>query len=416
VRPRRLRDGRWLIRYHEDGTKKSRYRQERLRATLTKADADKVYKRKLAEAAARRGRGFDLLTFGDLADRYMKAHGAKLSPSWRGAVDGMLRLHISTKPRRRPDGEILTDAEGKPILDPVFRDRLVESIRPVDLEEYRNARTKAGASNATANREIAVILGVLNFGAKNDLVERKPIPHGRIGKLPEAQKDLYFTPEEWRAFSTAFDDPAAWERHRAKVRHLGPIIVNPAKGTERRHGGGLLPEGEASHSYRERLRAAMDVFRAALFTAFRMGEVVSLTWDAVDLPRGVVRIYQHKTRRTKTLTISPELREILVARPHGIGPTLVFQRSGGGPWDPSKLKSAFRLAKRISGVREELRIHDLRHTAASWMTLAGESEQKVRDVLGHTDVRTTARYAHLAPSDLQTAVDVIGRVAKRAGA
>ena len=62
-------------------------------------------------------------------------------------------------------------------------------------------------------------------------------------------------------------------------------------------------------------------------------------------------------------------------------------------------------------MRPELRIHDLRHTAASWMTLAGESERKVRDVLGQTDVRTTARYAHLAPNDLQTAVDVIGKVA-----
>jgi integrase len=283
----------------------------------------------------------------------------------------------------------------------------------VDLEAYRNARIKAGASNATVNREVAVLLGILNFGARNDLIERNPIPHGRISKLPEALKDLYFTPEEWRDFSGAFEDTKRWEKHRAKTRRYGPVIVNPAKGTERRHGAGLKPDGETSHEYRERLRAAMQVFRAALFTASRIGEVLTLTWDAVDLNRGVVRIYQHKTKRTKTLTISPELREVLSTRPRGIGPTLVFQRPGGGAWDPSKLRHAFQLAKRISGVRSELRIHDVRHTAASWMTMGGEPERKVRDVLGHTDVRTTARYAHLAPNDLQATVDVIGKFAQK---
>src|ERR1039457_4322987 len=104
MRPRRLRDGRWLIRYHEDGTKKSRYRQERLDARLTKAEADKAYKRRLPEAASRRGKGYARQTFGDLAKRYVTAHGPKLSSSWRSAVEGMLRLHVSTRPRTRADG------------------------------------------------------------------------------------------------------------------------------------------------------------------------------------------------------------------------------------------------------------------------------------------------------------------------
>ncbi|HQQ76258.1 MAG TPA: site-specific integrase [Thermoanaerobaculia bacterium] len=415
MKPKRLPDGRWLIRYFEDGTKQGTYRQERLDARLTKAEADKAYKQRLHEAASRRGKGYARQTFGELASRYVKAHGPKLSESWRSALEGMLRLHISTRPRRRADGEIVTNTAGEVVLDPVFRDRLIENIRPVDVEEYRNERREAGAKNATVNREVAVLLSILNFGARNDLIERNPIPHGRISKLPEVAKDLYFTPEEWQAFSGAFDDAKKWEAFRAKTRGFGPVLMNPTKGTERRHGAGPKPEGETSHEYRERLRAAMDVFRAVLFTASRIGEVLTLTWNAIDLPRNIVRIYQHKTKRTKTLTISPDLRAVLDARPRGIGQTLVFQRPGGGPWDPSKLKGAFRLAKKISGVRPDLRIHDLRHTAASWMTLAGESERKVRDVLGHTDVRTTARYAHLAPNDLQGAVNVIGQMARANG-
>lgn len=70
------------------------------------------------------------------------------------------------------------------------------------------------------------------------------------------------------------------------------------------------------------------------------------------------------------------------------------------------------MAKRLAGVRPELRIHDLRHTAASWLTIAGTSERKVRDVLGHTDARMTARYSHLAPEHQQEAVDVLGKLSQ----
>jgi integrase len=70
------------------------------------------------------------------------------------------------------------------------------------------------------------------------------------------------------------------------------------------------------------------------------------------------------------------------------------------------------MAKRLAGVRPELRIHDLRHTAASWLTIAGTSERKVRDVLGHADARMTATDSHLAPEHLQEAADVLGKLSR----
>lgn len=86
------------------------------------------------------------LTFGELAKEYVTAHGPKLSASWRLAVEGMLRP-----------------------LDPVFGDRLAESIRPADIEAYRAAREAEGVANGSINREVALLGVVLNFGARNDL-------------------------------------------------------------------------------------------------------------------------------------------------------------------------------------------------------------------------------------------------------
>jgi integrase len=60
----------------------------------------------------------------------------------------------------------------------------------------------------------------------------------------------------------------------------------------------------------------------------------------------------------------------------------------------------------------ELRIHDLQHTAASWLTIAGTSERGVRDALGHADARMTARYSHLAPEHLQEALDLLGKLSQ----
>jgi site-specific recombinase XerD len=57
----------------------------------------------------------------------------------------------------------------------------------------------------------------------------------------------------------------------------------------------------------------------------------------------------------------------------------------------------------------ELRIHDLRHSFASFLVNAGRSLYEVQELLGHADIKTTSRYAHLSRDRLAEAVEVVPR-------
>ena len=70
------------------------------------------------------------------------------------------------------------------------------------------------------------------------------------------------------------------------------------------------------------------------------------------------------------------------------------------------IRKSFATALRKSGITN-LRFHDLRHTFASQLVMAGVDLNTVRELMGHKDITMTLRYAHLAPSHKQRAVDML---------
>jgi integrase len=348
----------------------------------------KLAAKKEAEEKTRRV-GDPRITFGELSKRYQKLHVPTLAPKSQERIEEVLRLHLL----------------------PRFGERAVESLRAFDVETYRQERLGQKAKPATVNREVGVFSAILAKGRAWELIDREPIPRGAVQRLHESSERLvYFEPEEAAKLLSAFDNAEAWRRHVASVTNLGPVKIGRASPEERRYGGGRRPDSQATDAYLARLRATLPVLRTLLLTGCRVGEVISLRWEAVDLKRGVVTIFQHKTRRPKTVPVSEDLGAVLKALPAGVGAAFVFKRPDGSAWNVVDIQRAFAVAKKLSGIRPGLRLHDLRHTFASWLAIRGVPLRTIQELLGHADVRMTIRYAKLSPAHLRDAVSVIGSV------
>ena len=133
--------------------------------------------------------------------------------------------------------------------------------------------------------------------------------------------------------------------------------------------------------------------RLLMLTGCRRNEILTLRWEDVDLEAGEMRLRDAKTG-ARWVALLPAARRVLHAIP----------RLPDNPWVIAGSRAGRRLAnlnalwvtvRRRAGL-EDVRIHDLRHSFASRALALGESLTMIGKLLGHRQVQTTARYAHLA--------------------
>ncbi len=157
---------------------------------------------------------------------------------------------------------------------------------------------------------------------------------------------------------------------------------------------------------------ALAAFRLLIFTGARSGEIAGpqgLRWEWIDFEKGRADLPDSKTGR-KPLMLPPAALEVLVdlGRPES-GKGFVIR--GGYGADPElpieNLKRPWGFIRQAAGLGD-LRIHDLRHSFASVMVAGGASLPVIGALLGHSDVKTTARYAHLSTAPLRAASDQAG--------
>jgi integrase len=145
----------------------------------------------------------------------------------------------------------------------------------------------------------------------------------------------------------------------------------------------------------------------ALHTGMRRGEILGLRWQDVDSKNGVAVIPAEKAKgkRTRFIPLNSVALAVLDEMPASLDRTaLVFKNSAGNEWD--RLRKHWEYAVFAAGL-EDFRFHDLRHTYASRLVMAGIDLAVLRELLGHRDFEMTLRYAHLAPSRLKAAVTVL---------
>ncbi len=143
---------------------------------------------------------------------------------------------------------------------------------------------------------------------------------------------------------------------------------------------------------------AVAAFRLLLLTGCRMSEIRDLRWAHVTADE--IALPDAKTGG-RAVPLSPEARAVLASLPRAAGNPWVFPGRFPGA-HRTDLQRPWRIIRARAGL-DDVRIHDLRHSFASRALALGESLTMIGKLLGHTQVQTTARYAHLARNPVRNA-------------
>lgn len=243
-------------------------------------------------------------------------------------------------------------------LVPFFGGKPLSSITPQDVEQYRGQRTKRDGSKPsvqTVNNDHIVLKHCLNVAIRRGLLQYNPA--SRV-PMPDARNERtrVLTDEEWSRLQTV------------AAPHLRPVLL------------------------------------MAYQTGQRLGEIVGLTWDRVDLKRGFItlRSQDTKTSETRHVPMTPDIRLTLQRmfrerRDLSIRHVFTFR---GKPL--LRVSRSFRTALKGAGI-EDLRFHDLRHCAATNLRRAGVDTATAMKIVGHKSEKMWKRYNAIEEKDLQKA-------------
>jgi integrase len=147
---------------------------------------------------------------------------------------------------------------------------------------------------------------------------------------------------------------------------------------------GLLDACRAS-----RTKHLAAVVTLVLESGLRKGELLGLTWDRVDMSRGVIRLELTKSGKRREVPMRQAVYDVLAGLPG---------EREGRVWRSGNIRTAFENAVEQAKLDD---FHDCRHHFASWFVMRGGSLEALKEILGHADLKMTLRYAHLPPDHLR---------------
>ena len=234
------------------------------------------------------------------------------------------------------------------------------SISPKDITRYKVLRREAGLKPATINRELAMLSKAFNVAVREwEWLASNPV--SRVSKEKENnERDRWLTVDEEMSL---LENSPEWLR---------------------------------------------DIILFDLHSGLRQNELLSLTWDRVDMFRKTILINDTKNSKPKTIPLNKTALGILEskARVISIRSKIVFHSKCGTKIDKHNLRRAFLIAMEKAGIRD-FTFHGLRHTFATRLAQSGVDLYKISKLLGHKDIKTTQRYAHHCPDSLRDGVEIL---------
>lgn len=360
----------WIVEYRPDhGGRRVAKRRLTLGSatTLTPDEARRVARQELAKArlgsdpARDRGESRKAATLAEVARLYLSDHAI-----------------AKRKPRT---AEHYRDIIERIVL-PDLGTMKAEAVTRADVARLH---LKWKRTHVQANRMLGIVSGLYGFAIRRGLIAEGVNPARGVEKFPENRRERFLSVDELvrigAAIRAAETVGIAWD-----VDEASPNAKHIPKNNRRTIIG---PHAAAA-------------LRLLLFTGARLREILHLRWEHVDFERGLLLLPDSKTGR-KTIVLNAPALAIL----SGVPRTAAFVIAGDAASAPrADLKRPWQVVSRHAGL-EGVRLHDLRHTYASIGAGRGLGLPIIGKLLGHAEVRTTERYAHLDNDPLRKAANLI---------
>ena len=151
-----------------------------------------------------------------------------------------------------------------------------------------------------------------------------------------------------------------------------------------------------------------DLALLSLHTGLRMGEMASMKWSHIDLDRGIIRVMDPKGGEGRAAFMTEKVKAMFEAMKRRGPDEYIFAKGNGErlkdtPREFSEAVSDLGLNSGITDHRQRVCFHTCRHSFASWHVTAGTDLYTVKELMGHSVIAMTERYAHLSKGTLHNA-------------
>jgi integrase len=300
-------------------------------------------------------------TVAELADRFMAEH-----------------VKAKRKGRTAEFYQDILDRIVKPALGTTKADKLTRI-------QVGRLHSSLAETRFQANRVLAVVGSMYAFAGRAGIVPEGTNPARGIHKFEESRRERFLTSEELERLGTAIRE--------GETGGI-PWTVDESEPTAKH-----VPKAKR---FTKIAPCAAAALRLLLFTGCRLREILHLRWEHVDLERGCLFLPDSKSGRKTVILNAPALAVFNAME--RVGPYVVPgdevqqpRHDLKRPWDAITKQAG------LTGVR----LHDLRHTYASFGAGGGLGLPIIGRLLGHAQAATTARYAHLDNHPLRRASEAI---------
>ncbi len=272
-------------------------------------------------------------------------------------------------------------------------DRNVTEITSWDIQQWIAERRKLGRSPATLTYSINRLKAALTRAVEWGIIDSHQLHNIKLIR-EDNTRIRYLSIDEENALLGAVKQRDVLVRNKRTSANLHRLERN-------------MPLYETFESVRF-VDYLEPLVITAMNTGLRRGELLGLTWKDVVLERGylTVKAENAKSKKTRTVPLNNTVIDVLSDwKEQNPLSEYVFVSSEGKPLTDVK-KPWMKLLS--DAAIEDFRFHDLRHHFASKLVMAGVDLNTVRELLGHSDLKMTLRYAHLAPEHKAAAVNLIG--------